>query len=114
MAQTFNDEAAGIALSRLARARASDPEIATPADVCLFAWIVAEAARQSEATVTTSISRIFEGYSDDKGQVAKVGLSLNTIRAGLVRLEHEGFLAVEQGKALRGGGSEIAITVRSH
>lgn len=112
MAQTFNDEAAAKALGRLARARARDPSIATPAEVCLYAWLVVEAARQHSTCVALSIQQIFQGYEDDQGKVAKVGLALNTIRTGLVNLEHLGYLEMEKVKALRGGGSQIAITVR--
>jgi len=113
MTQTFNDVAAGAALGRLARARARDPAIATPAEVCLYAWLAAEAARQHSASVSLSVQQIFQGYTDDQGRVAKVGLALNTIRVGLAHLEQRGFLSVEKIKALRGGGSQMSITVRS-
>ncbi len=108
---TFNDVAAGAALSRLSRRRATESEVAMPADVCLFAWLTAEAARQNSNPFTISARQIQFGFSDERGRVDKVGLSVNTIALGLERLKENGFIQVEQVSRLRGGGRLMSITI---
>lgn len=107
----FNDAQAGQALSRLARQRATDAEIAKPADVCLFAWLAAEAARRKSNPIQLTVTQVQHGFSDEQGDVDKVGLSLNTIHTGLQRLCKGGFLGIADVKTLRGGGALLEITI---
>lgn len=107
----FNDALAGRALSRLSRKRAASAEVAMPADVCLFAWLAAEAARQGVNPIQISISQIHKGFKDELGTVDRVGLALNTIHLGMERLEDGGFIATQAIKSLAGGGKLMEITI---
>lgn len=103
--QTFSEQAAGAALSRLARARLRNRSI-LPADLCLYAWLAAEAARENINPIKLTVSNIRDGFQvrgDGKEEeICPVGLSLNTIKTSLVRLVDEGFLDIERTPSTRG------------
>lgn len=111
---TFNDVDAGQALSKLSRKRAANAEVAMPADVCLFAWLAAEAARRNANPIQLTARQIFVGFTDDQGHVDKVGMSLNTIHSSLERLQNEGFISIENVKMVQGGGALMEVTIVEH
>lgn len=108
---TFTEELAGQALSRLARQRASSQEVAMPADVCLFAWLAAEAARRGSNPITTNMSQMARGFTDELGKVDRVGLSLSTIHTSVARLHEAGFIKLEAGKVVARGYSQMIVTI---
>lgn len=97
---TFTDADAGNAFSKIARARLRNREI-KPADLCLFAWIAAEAARLHVLPVQLTASAMQKGF-DDGEEICPVGLSLNTIKTSLSRLEGEGFITIERTPSTKG------------
>lgn len=108
---TFDEAAAGRALSVLARQRATDSTIATPSDVCLMAWLAAEAARRNSNPFHITVRQMFVGIQDDHGRTDKVGLALNTITSGLDRLVDGGFISILGIKRVAGGGKLMAIEI---
>lgn len=105
--KTFSEEDAGHAFSTMARKRFSDPDAGIkPADVCLFAWLVAEAALVKQNPFTTTASEIFYGHvAEEDGrqiQVAPIGMAFNTVKTSIERLETLGFVRIERQAATRG------------
>jgi hypothetical protein len=102
---TFSEAQAGSAFSRIARARLRNRSI-KPADLCVYAWLAAEAARENLIPLKITVSKMFHGFADIQGdkveRVCPVGLSVNTIKTALGRLEDEGFLHIERSPSTRG------------
>lgn len=102
---TFSEAEAGAAFSKIARARLRNRAI-KPTDLCVYAWLAAEAARENVIPLQITVSAMFHGFSDSregkKEEVCPVGLSVNTIRTALQRLEDEGFLHIERTRSARG------------
>lgn len=103
--QTFSEQSAGAALSKLARARLRNRTI-LPADLCVYAWLAAEAARENVIPLKLTISNLRDGFDDRRDgkeeAICPVGLSLNTIKASLARLEDQGFLHIERSPSTKG------------
>lgn len=111
--QTFSEKEAGAAFHRLAASRLRSEQSVRPSDVCLYAWLVAEAARENVNPIQTTTSDLFRGFEargDGKAvKVYPVGLALNTIKVGLERLEEYGFIAIERTTVPRGERLDIEI-----
>jgi hypothetical protein len=102
---TFSEAQAGAAFSRIAKARLRNRSI-KPADLCVYAWLAAEAARENIIPIKLTVSSMHHGF-DIRGdgkeeEVCPVGLSLNTIKTSLARLEEQGFLHIERTPSTRG------------
>jgi hypothetical protein len=114
--KTFSEAEAGAALSGLARARLRDLSI-KPTDVCLFAWLAAEAARENVNPIQTTAADMLYGF-DWRGngmseRIEPVGLALNTIKASITRLEETGFITIQRTPSTSGQKLEIEIRVGS-
>jgi hypothetical protein len=104
---TFSEEDAGMAFSAMARMRFSNPDSGVkPTDVALFAWLVAEAARVNCNPFSVTTSDIFSGFEvvadGQRVQIASVGLSLNTVKTSMDRLEELGYISIDRTPATKG------------
>jgi hypothetical protein len=112
--KTFSEAEAGRAFTRLAQRRLRNTSI-KPADVCLFCWLVGEAVRVNNNPVTSTVSSMQHGFTHvgdgKKDNICPVGLSLNTIKLSLSRLEDLGFIEIERAPA-RGNGETLTIEIR--
>jgi hypothetical protein len=114
--QTFSEVEAGKALTRLARFKLRDTRI-KPTDVCLYAWLAAEAARENVNPVQLTISDMFFGFTasgDGKEEeICRVGMSLNTIKSCLENLEDNGFIATDRTASTRGQKINVQIVLEA-
>lgn len=110
--RTFSEQEAGRAFSTVARIRLRDRSI-LPADLAVFAWIAAEAARKNVNPVDTTVSGMQLGFTERvngvEDEIVPVGLSFNTIKAALGRLEDKGLLEITRTPSTRGETLSVEI-----
>lgn len=110
--KTFSEVEAGQAFSNLARIRLRNRDI-RPTDVCLFAWLVAEAARENVNPIQTTTTDLMYGFTSrgdgKEEEIAPVGMSLNTIKVCLDRLEETGFISITRTPSTRGQKLDVEI-----
>ena len=112
--KTFSEEDAFRAFKGMSRRRFTDPQSGIkPADVCLFVWLVAEAARVNCNPFNTTVTEIFFGFEatvdGELQRIASVGMALNTIKSSLDRLEGLGFVSVD--KRAAGKGHKLTVEI---
>lgn len=110
--KTFSEAEAGSAFSRVARIRLRDRTI-LPADLAVFAWLAAEAARKNVNPVEATVSGMQLGFTErvngEEDKIVPIGLSFNTIKAAITRLEDKGLLEITRTPSTRGETLSVEI-----